>query len=457
MVVIAAAGAALGSATARAQTEAAAIAETSLAAAAPAYTLEYAQGTFDRFYESQEYAEAVDAGKLVIDVLLRQGDVDSVAWGRALAQLASAQRLVGDYEPAIQNYETAIEAIEASTNRLSPSLVDPLRGLSRTYADAGLFTEAVESFKRTLHVQRVNTGLHSVDQSALLVELSEVYFLLGDDAMADAMQQANVNLANRNYPGDDLRKLPALYSRVDMLERTGHHIKAHERYRRIIDLIERAEGSLSLTLLPALYKIADVFLYNQMLDGYKGAEQARRYLRRAVVIVEKNDDATALQKADAYLAMADYLSLKSSNRRIVLREYGKAWDALSAAELHAERDERFGVPVPLNDVPGNRTMAYQHLMDSAADAFGTEGIVVVQYDVDAKGRVKNAEVVESEPPGYMDEIVTGHLKDIVFRPRFLDREPADTTDNRYEVRFTYRAALAPPEELGELVGNDASK
>ncbi len=456
MVVIAAAAAALGSATARAQTEAAAIADTSLAAA-PAYTLEYAQGTFDRVYESQEYAEAVDAGKLVIDVLLRQGDVDSVAWGRALAQLASAQRLVGDYEPAIQNYETAIEAIEASTNRLSASLVDPLRGLSRTYADAGLFTEAVESFKRTLHVQRVNTGLHSVDQSALLVELSEVYFLLGDDAMADAMQQANVNLANRNYPGDDLRKLPALYSRVDMLERTGHHIKAHERYRRIIDLIERAEGSLSLTLLPALYKIADVFLYNQMLDGYKGAEQARRYLRRAVVIVEKNDDATALQQADAHIAMADYLSLKSSNRRIVLREYGKAWDALSAAELHAERDERFGVPVPLNDVPGNRTMAYQHLMDSAADAFGTEGIVVVQYDVDAKGRVRNAEVVESEPPGYRDAIVTGHLKDIVFRPRFLDREPADTTDNRYEVRFTYRAALAPPEELGELVGNDASK
>ena len=440
-----------------AQSESTAAAASASSESVPAYTLDYAQDAFDRFYGAGEYVEAVDAGKLVLDVLLRQGDVDQIAWGEALAQLASAQRFAGDYEPAIQNYQTAIEVTEKATNRLSPQLVNPLWGLSRTYADAGDLNAAVESFNRTLHVQRVNSGLHSLDQADMLVELSEVYFSLGDDSMADAMQQANVNLAHRNYPGDDLRKLPALYSRVEMLERTGHHIKAHERYRRIIDLIERAEGSRSLTLLPALYKIADVFLYNEMLDGYKGAEQARRYLRRAVVIVEKNEDATDLQKADAYLAMADYLSLKTSHRGIVLREYRKAWDALSGDEqLLAAREERFGAPVALNDVPDNRTPAFQHLVESASNESGDQGYVVVEYDVDSKGLARNIEVIESEPPGFRDSIVSRHLERVLFRPRFVDREPTDTPDNRYEVRFTYYREEPSAETLGKLVESDAA-
>lgn len=456
-VLVVSAAAALRPGPANAQAEAPAAAASASTESVPAYTLDYAQDTFDRFYGAGEYLEAVDAGKLVIDVLLRQGDVDQIAWGEALAQLASAQRFANDYEPAIQNYQTAIDVIEAATNRLSPQLVGPLWGLSRTYADAGELNEAVESFNRTLHVQRVNSGLHSLDQSEMLVELSELYFSLGDDSMADAMQQANVNLATRNYPGDDLRKLPALYSRVEMLERTGHHIKAHERYRRIIDLIERAEGSRSLTLLPALYKIADVFLYNEMLDGYKGAEQARRYLRRAVVIVEKNENATELQKADAYLAMADYLSLKSSNRGIVLREYRKAWDVLSGdEELLVARDERFGAPVPLNDVPGNRTPAFGHLVESSSKEYGNEGFVVVEYDVDSKGLARNIEVIESEPPGFRDSIVAGHLERVLFRPRFVDGEPTDTADNRYEIRFTYHAEEPPAETFGKLVDSDAS-
>ncbi len=137
------------------------------------YTLEYAQGTFDRFYEAENYIEAVDAGKLVIQVLLQEEEIDEPLWGDALTQLATAQRKSGDLDSAVLNYQAAIDVIEQHSDRLNSKLVDPMLGLSRTYVDAGEYDSAIDTYKKTLHINRVNFGVHNSEQSELLVEMSE--------------------------------------------------------------------------------------------------------------------------------------------------------------------------------------------------------------------------------------------------------------------------------------------
>lgn len=408
------------------------------------YTVEYAQDTFDRFYESEQYSEAADAGKLVIKLLLDQENHDRLRWGEALAQLASAQRQAGDLDVALQNYAAAIEVIEKEADRLSHRLVEPLWGLSRTYADVGEFDTAAESYKRTLHVYRVNTGLHNLEQGQMLAEMSEVWFQLGDHSRADALQQSYVNLANYRYPGASLEKLPALYSRADMLVRSGSNLKSQEQYRRIIGLIEKVEGSDSLTLLPALYKLSNVFLYHEIMDGYNGPEQARRYLRRAIIITDKHEDATNVQKADARLAMGDFLTIKTADRVAALRKYREAWDFLSADDTDlAERAARFDHPELLSDGPGIGTLAYQDLVLNASSDRDKNGIVIVDYDVNKKGKVENVRVVESIPHGYRDSVVINHLRDAAFRPRFVDRDPVPAPDRRYEIRFSFVEADLP--------------
>ncbi len=413
------------------------------------YTLEYAQGTFDRFYEAENYIEAVDAGKLVIQVLLQEEEIDEPLWGDALTQLATAQRKSGDLDSAVLNYQAAIDVIEQHSDRLNSKLVDPMLGLSRTYVDAGEYDSAIDTYKKTLHINRVNFGVHNSEQSELLVEMSE--------AQANSLQKTYVNLANHHWPGDNLLRLPAMYSQADMLTRTDSNVKSQVVYRRIIGIIERLEGSKSLTLLPALYKISDVFLFNDILDGYNGVEQARRYIRRAVHITEKNDEATNLDKAEAQIAMGDFFSLKTLNHAAAVRSYGKAWDFLSADDNFRERrDELFDEPVKLSRITAQSSPAFLDLLAKSDRDIPKNGVVIAEYYVDRRGRARNVQVVESKPSGYKDYTVVSHLRGLVHRPRFVDREPVDSDELRYEIRYSYHDDELPERVRAAVAENVAA-
>lgn len=405
--------------------------------AADAYTVDNAQTTFVSLYKAGEYDEATDAGKLVIKLLLEESDHTTEQWSGALAQLATAQRKNGQFDQAIQNYKAAIELLVADSDRLNARLVDPLWGLSRTYAAADRGDMALSSYQKTLHIKQINGGLHNVEQAELLLEMSDILFQRGEYSEANALQKANVNLAKHNYPGDNLRKLPAMYTRADMLVRSGENLKAQRSYREILRLVKRAEGARSLSLLPVLLELSDESLYEVSNVKFSIQHRVLQYLRRAVRITDKNEDATDLQKADAHLAMGDFVALNVGDRTSALRSYRKAWDFLSGdAELLTERDKRFAEPRALNDVPSHLIDAFWGLKKDPTES-DKNGFVVVTYDVTKKGKIDNMQVAESSPAGYKDYAVIRHLRNIFFRPSFVARNPTATINRRYEVRYTY--------------------
>jgi len=145
-----------------------------------------------------------------------------------------------------------------------------------------------------------------------------------------------------------------------------------------------------------------------------------------------------VEKADAYIAMGDYLNLKTLDHMAATRSYSRAWDLLSTdGSLQAERDARFASPVALNDVPSNTSWPIEAMRSSVRGAPQPNGVVVVAYDVNDHGRVINARVVESEPGGQHEGVVLDHLDGLVFRPRFADRETVPAPGNRFEIRFLY--------------------
>ncbi|MCH8135771.1 MAG: hypothetical protein IIB77_07320 [Proteobacteria bacterium] len=252
------------------------------------------------------------------------------------------------------------------------------------------------------------------------------------------MQQSYMSVYNRNYPGDDLQKLPALYSRADMQYKTGHLIDAQLSYRRIIWMIERTDGSQSLYLLPAIYRLSELLRNNSIKDGIYGPQVARRYLRRAVYIAEKRDDATNLERADAYIAMGDNLILQAGDRRSAMRSYQSAWEQLNADDLLIdERHARFGRPTLINDFPQYATPAMRSLMLlshlQTDEAFGR---LIVRYDVDSNGRTLNIELIEGDPTGILDPIVIDHVDRFIFRPAFKDGEPAGFSNRLYEIKYS---------------------
>ena len=70
-----------------------------------------------------------------------------------------------------------------------------------------------------------------------------------------------------------------------------------------------------------------------------------------------------------------------------------------------------------------------------ARAEGIEGRVVVRYDVDLEGTVRNARVVRSEPPGVFDAAALAAVRSWRFNPPLVDGEPVAARNRESEVTF----------------------
>ena len=404
------------------------------------------------------YNEAADAGKVYISTLLKDPNHDRNEWSHALSRLGHAQHQSGQIDAAIENYALAVEVIESESDRLDNRLAYPLHGLSRALVDAGDYRAAIPFYKRLLHIQQVNNGLHTLEQAQSVSELSEIYYRLGDFQRANALQHSYVSIYTQNFPGDDIRKLPALYSQANMYARTYRLIDSQKSYHRLIAMIEREDGAKSLYLLSAIYQFADLLQNNHINDGDDGIYRARRFLRRAVYIAENHEDATNLDRADAYIAMGDYLSLETFDKRAAMRQYVAAWEQLSAdPALAVERELRFGNPTVLNAMPPHSATSMRKLlMLSIVNDNELVGRLAVQYSIGPDGRTRDLQVLEGDPTGYWDPVVINHIDRLIFRPGIVDGEPSEYANNVYEIRYSIRDQELPEEFRQNGLSNKAS-
>ncbi len=401
----------------------------------------------ERYEESMQagfYDEAASAADGYIYTLLNQPDYDRRDWAESLIRLGHAQRSGADFDAAIRNYDLAIDILQTETDRLNASLVEPMLGASEAMIGLDRYAQASDMLEGVLHLQQVNHGLHDLSQAEPLQLLSQVYLALGDTDRALSRQRAHTSLYDRNYPGDDVRKLNAFLAEAGLLDDLGMRVDSHTMYRRTISMVERAEGHRAPELLPALILIADLLATNEIQDGFDGRPLARRYMQKALWVADHGEDITAVERADAYMAMGDYLSLNTMDRNGALRRYREAWDVLAAEpELDAELRQRFGEPVLLQEIPRTIAPDMRNLVMRASTNDAAPGSrILVRFDVNEVGEPENIEVIEGNPTGYWSELVVEHVEKFIFRPRFEDGEPV-----RHEGMYWDISYIADGEDL----------
>ncbi len=401
----------------------------------------------DRYDEAMHagmYSEAANAAAGYISTLLNQPDYDRREWAASLVRLGHAQRSGEDHDAAIRNYQQAIGILRTETDRLDASLVEPMLGLSEAMIGTSRYADAVEALESVLHLQQVNHGLHDLSQAEPLQRLSDIYLALGNADQALARQRAHTSLYERNFPGDDVRKLNALLAEAGLLDDLGLRVDSHTTYRRTINMVERAEGHRAPELLPALVLAADLVANNEIKDGYDGRPLARRYIQKVVWIADSSEELTVLERADAYIAAGDFMSLQTLDRAAALRRYLQGWELIAAeSTLGIELDERFGEPtllqeMPRTTVPDMRSLFQQ--MSSRETSAGSR--IVVRFDVNVEGEAENIEVIEGDPTGYWSELVVDHVEKFVFRPKIVDGEAV-----RYEGMYWDITYLPDGEDL----------
>lgn len=418
--------------------------------------LDRAFATYKRLFDSGRYPSAIDAGKRVVVLSIEVNGRENLQTARALTNLAIAQQKNGDYEAAEQNYEAAIEIVQAVDSRLSPHMINPLRGLGNTYLEAGRPDQAILAYDRAIHLTHVNSGPQNLEQADLLDALSESFVRLQDLEEASEIQDLSYQLYERRFGSDDPRILPALERRARWLHRLGLFGQERTVYSQIIHIIEEAYGEDDLRLIRPLHGLARTYLYDVEKAVTNRGEWA---LRRAVEIAEEHPDGTPLLVADSMIATGDYHGLRGEAQK-ARRAYGNAWDLLSADEtLIDDRDERFARPVKIREASAP-AYADEETNPVVNPVYrGREfdrGTVVVEYTVNTRGRAEDITVVESVPPGLMDSEAKRAVRRFIYRPRYEAGEPTATPGQTFRHSYAYIAERLPDEIAEAMADSEAA-
>ncbi len=360
--------------------------------------------------------------------------------------------------PATQQYRAAIEELEAIEGAYGSSLSQSLLGLGEALQEQDAHEEAVEVFKRAMHVTRINEGLYNLDQVPILEKIIESYIAEENWEDANDRHQYLFWLHRRNFGQADSRLLPvieklsnwhlSLYT-LNLSEGLHQHlITAHSLFKLAVNIIDNNYGNEDLRLVKSLrgLTVTNYFLRRYQAENAKRLNDASRNgkaptaqqkaqleqynfnsyasgkaaITRIVHVLNKHPEAEPSASSKAKVGLGDWYLL-FDKWKSAQRTYQRAYSDLVAENASPETlDALFGRPVALPDMP--------LMVTDVKEPEDNTPYVVVSFDVTPLGKTTNVSILESKPKSSarLKSKVRRSLKTAKFRPRFENGEPVMT-------------------------------
>ncbi len=397
------------------------------------------------------YQEAEMSAKQLLEHLLSREAIPPATTAVALSNLGLVQRLTGQYESSAQNYRAAISVIQRGDDMLSGRLIEPLQGLATTHRDSGDYAEALRTYDEALHISHVNDGPNSIQQAQILSAMVSVNLAAENPDAAFGLLDRMNGLYERRYSARGLELLPVLYQRAELLNVLDRHREERRTYRRIVRIMTEYYGQTDPALIDPFIAIGRTYLHEAdevVFRSEPTTQNGESYFEMALEVAEANPQVGPVVLAKSVLALGDYYTVMNVNDLAEL-QYRRAWELLSSADLLETRRINLEVPVPLRRTALGKYPDFDYGWSSSdvnPDEL-TEGYIVARFVITMRGRVKDVELIEYDPPGLsqMETRVRFGVKDFIYRPRFVNGEPVASKDNVYRHDFFYRASDLAPE------------
>jgi tetratricopeptide (TPR) repeat protein len=413
-------------------------------AASDAPTEEQLLNEFNRYRQlvaADTLDEADIAAKRIVEMSIKVYGPQSRETASSLNNLGIVQHRNGQYDAAIQNFTATVEIIESTEDRLNSALVNPLKGLGAAQLSIGRPDRARATLDRAAHITRVNNGPHNIGQVEILESIAETHIRM-DDLKGARNILDRIHILNVKYFEEDpLGLLPSLMRRAEWQHRAGFFGEEGASYRSAIRIIESSNGKDSPLLVEPLRKLGETFYFADMTPAETSLQgrisTGEGYFRRSARIAEQSEDMDWHDSTRSRIALADYYIFTDSQNK-ARRIYEETWHFLSEDdERIATRIELFSKPTPIqvNVLP---TFAGNGPIDSSESEELLSGKIVVEYEVSAKGRVRNLRTGAS-PPEFieMQRMVHREIRSRLFRPRLVDAEPVASKNLIFEHEFNY--------------------
>ncbi len=382
----------------------------------------------------------------------------------------------GQRSASIRQYNGAVTDIELDGGAWDGGLVEELASLGRLQQQQGNHLGAIETLDRAIHVNRINSGLYTLEQIPVVEQLIQSYMALGDWEQADIYNNYLYHVQQKAYGVDDPRLIPVLDRlatwniqafKIGYGDLLGvrlrqsqimfnaaarmvhmHFGKTDERfvnYQRNI-----ANSAYLVARNPDLMMEVDRPEHRSMQQvlAHKLNEQRRvqpagfRTGERALIEIamfyqEQGENSYAL--AEAITHLADWY-LMFGRRRSTLENYKIAWDMLQELENSEELTERlFGNVAPLPSF-GSTIEAPDALYrnEDGSEALNFD-YADLTFDIMANGLVRNVESISEETEENQAQLgkLRMRVRSMRFRPLVIDGEPQRSNENHFRYRYWY--------------------
>ncbi len=345
----------------------------------------------------------------------------------------------------------AVDDLEAFAGPYDAGLVAMLIPKGLIHYHMGDYVLAEDALRRAQHIAQRHDGVYAKDQLPIIDHLTDLYLAQGSLLNADREQRLSLTVSEAYFGAESeelvaaLEKLGAYFSgrggRIpsqsrmkkgnygsDVADSAERHRSQTRRallgdavslYERALQILEAKYGRNDLSLVHPLNGLAEVWL-----NAIQARGKGKRLLKRALAIVEASPDADATDHVHALVALGDAYTLSADPTRATAH-YKHAWAILSGRpELTSLRDALFSSPTRLTRA-SPEVLWVTHVPPSAnPDRLYAE----LAYSVTADGRVAKPRVTDANISDSYVNVLLKQLRDIAFRPRFIDGEPT-TTDN----------------------------
>lgn len=387
---------------------------------------------------------------------------------------------------SIEDYTRTVSQIEASGGAWDANLVESLSALGRLQQAQGDHAAAVATLDRALHINRINSGLHTTEQIEIVEGLIESYLALQDWEKADLFHSYLFYIQQKAYGPNDPRMVPALarlgewnlqafeigfgdplglrLSTANILYNSAarmlslHFGRDDDRFVPYLENI--AESAFLVASNPEImneidrpqYRSSQDLLRDALQDrsavipmGYRVGESA---LMEIIAYYQETDQPVLL--AEAYTQLGDWYLL-SESRRNAEEQYRNAWDLLAAVELEPEtspeqieaaramRESLFSEVTP---IPGY-ALRPRWIANYSVERVPMEslqwGEIDLSFTVTRNGQVRDMELIGDATGLDVDRYdrIRRELRRYRFRPRLVEGEAVESENNLVRFRFWY--------------------
>lgn len=392
-------------------------------------------------------------GALLLALQPMAGAQDVAATQSTLESEESAREsLMSD----VREYLQRIQDLEASEGAFAPGLTEDLLGLGLALQRNGDHEQAVKMFKRGIHLSRVNEGLYSRRQLALLKGEIASHMALGAFEEADERQRYLYRVQAKTL--SDVTRGQALMQHA-LWQRQAYEAGIGEQpftrlinmwslYRLALTEFAQVDGDTSPTLLPPLYGMLRAqYLISGFVGettngqfrtgGVYGGEESQQIgyrnqafkqgsaVIRAIYDVKIAQSESDLMDTVQLMLMLGDWQLWHGKRNDAFATYTEIYTELAKDEAAQElREQLLGTPQPLPNLAGVRALP-EPLTEQ-------EGLLLLEFGVSDRGRV--TDVVRLDDNVRNDEKaddIISRLRRTPFRPRISDGMPVETEGLRW--------------------------